>query len=673
MTLPSRFARVTVYLTLSLWLLAACSTAPVDPEPSTEAEHAEPDTKPGPDLDSLAELSPDTDRPIAELADELPDDLKRSELIRLNRAPDSAEGYTIELAKIFYLRNDPKQSTRLLSMLTYDDLEPTLQRDYALLSAKAELALFNPRGTLDWLSQRHAPLFDALPLPQQIEVILLRAQAYSLTNNPIASARERIFIHPLISSAEAQESNIEAIWQELQRAEPEALAVLRLASSAPHHTGWVDLATLYHEHLDDLPRLTRQLAHWQAENPAHPAARYLPVSLTQLTEGYTAQPEHIALILPQSGSLSDPGQAVMDGFLAGYFNAKNQGQDVPKLSFYDENSNNIRSVISEALENGADFIIGPLTRDQVYRLEAEDGLPVTALALNRTDRRVLSNPQVIQFGLAPEDEARQVARLTWQSGHRVAAQIIPNGDWGNRVSGAFNDEWQMLGGELVARETIPASDDGRQYLAQVRALLDIDQSQQRAININAVLGQAVESEPRRRRDIDFIFMPVNPDQGRQLRPLLNFQFAQDVPVFSISSLVSTSDNGRNRDLSGIQLVETPWLLRDFPEQSELRSLNPDRYQENARLYAMGLDTFNLLPRLGQLQNDPNATYAGRTGILSISEHGQIQRELTWAQFVNGQLVPVATDEAMPHEGREPLLWQTPIPEQLDTEEDGPTP
>lgn len=646
MGLPLRLFTILAFLAV-----AACSTAPVEPEVEERT-----------DPDSLAELSPDTDRPISELADELPDDLREDELIRLNRAPDSAEGYTIELAKIFYLRRDPQQSARLLSVLEFDQLDTALQRDFALLSAKIELAQFNPRGTLNWLGSEYAPLYDALPLPQQIEVVLLRAQAYSLTNSPIAAARERIFIHPLISDQDAQQSNVEAIWQELQRAEPDALAVLRLASSAPDYTGWLALAELYHSNQDDLPRLTRELAHWQDRHPRHPAARQLPDSLVQLTEGFTSQPEHLAFILPQSGSLSGPGQAIMDGFLAGYFTAKNQGQEVPKLSFYDENGSDIRTTVSEAVENGADFIIGPLSRNQVFRLEAAGELPVTAMALNRTDRRVLSNNQVIQFGLAPEDEARQVARQAWQSGHRIAAMINPAGDWGSRVSDAFSEEWGSLGGELVSQESIPEDDDGRRYLAQVKALLAIDQSEQRAINVSSVLGQSVESEPRRRKDLDFIFMPVNPDQGRQLRPLLNFQFAQDIPVYSISSLVSTSENTRDRDLNGIQLVETPWQLQEFPEQEELRALNASRYQDYARLYAMGLDTFHLLPRLGQLQSDPQATYSGRTGILRISERGQVHRELTWAQFVNGRLEPAPFDT---EPAEEDLLQLEDVPIMLD--------
>lgn len=630
MTQPLTSQIVRYLAVLCVLALAACSTPQVTETDTTERREVP---------DSLAELPLDTERPIAELADELPDDLKRSELIQLNRAPQTTEGYTLELAKIFYLRGQPAEASELLDRLTFDSLDEGMQRDFALLSAKVELARFNPQASLTWLSADYAPLYDALPLRQQLEVTLLRAQAYSLTNNPIAAARERIFIHPLLGEEDAL-SNLEAIWLELQSADPDALEALALVQTAPDYTGWLELAALYHEHQNNLPQLARQITRWQSDHPRHPASEQLPDSLVELTEGVMTQPEHIALILPQSGSLSGAGEAVADGFLAGYFSAKNQGQDVPALSFYDETEGDIRQIVRLAAEDGAEFIIGPLGRDQVFRLENDTGMPVNALALNRTDRRVLSNDQVIQFGLAPEDEARQVARQAWQSGHRIAGQIIPEGDWGGRVGDAFADEWEGLGGELVARERIPSSDDGRAYLNRVKALLAIDQSEQRTINIRSVLSGSVEAEPRRRRDLDFIFMAVNPDQGRQLRPLLNFQYAQDIQILSISSLVAIGESERDRDLNGIKLVETPWRLSNFPEQESLQALDSSRYQDHARLYALGLDAFHLLPRLGQLQSNPQASYAGRTGTLRLTDEGQIRRELSWAEFVNGRIQPI---------------------------------
>lgn len=621
----------------SLVFLAACSTTP-----STTT-----DDRPASGQDtSVADLPLDTERSIEELATELPGDYDRTTLIELDLAPIGEHAYALELAKIFYLRREPEKTARLLSTIPFNRLQASQQRDYALLAAKTELALFNSRDALSWLAGDHTHLFDTLSLPQQIEVSMLRAQAFSLANQPVAAARERIFIHPMLNPEE-QTSNIEAIWLELQYAEPEAIERLALIQTAPDYSGWLQLANLYHQHQDDLDTLMRQIARWQAMNPQHPAARQLPVSLLSLSQSLATRPQHIAIILPQSGNLGAAGEAIIDGFMAGYFAAKNEGRDVPELRFYDEASSplNMSRLIRAAIEDGADMIVGPLNRPSVDQIEELRRLPIPVLALNRTDSRIEPNEQVTQFALAPEDEARQVAQQAWQQGYRVAAVIVPEGDWGRRVAEAFRIEWREMGGETVARQEIRPRDDGFRYLAQVKELLNIDESEQRAREINALIPGNVQADPRRRRDVDLIFMAVQPEQARQLRPLLNYQYAEDLPIMSISSIVAAGDTSRNSDLNGIRFLEIPWQLNTYPQQEVLRELSPDHYERYTRLYAMGLDAYNLVPRLRYLQQDPNASYQGVTGTISLDPNGQLSRRLRWAEFIGGRVV--ATPEPEP--------------------------
>ncbi|MFC3852384.1 penicillin-binding protein activator [Salinispirillum marinum] len=618
-----------------LVLLGACSTTPSTDSATTGTAPSAPTEEA-----SVPDLPLDTERPIDELAQELPSDYEQSTLFELNLTPDSEYAYSLELAKIFYLRREPEQATRLLSTIPFNELDPSAQRDYAVVAAKSELALFNSRAALGWLTGEQAALFDGLPIPQQIELGLLRAQAYSLGNQPVAAARERIYLHPLLDP-EQRSANIEAIWLEMQFAEPAAIERLGLLNTSPDYTGWVELAGLYHQHQDDLETLMRQIARWQAQNPQHPAARQLPVSLLSLSQSVATRPDHIAVILPQSGPLSPAGEAIMDGFMAAYFSAKNEGRSVPELSFYDEASvNDVTELISQAIEDGADLIVGPLNRPAVETVEQYNFSPIPILALNRTDNRTQPNPQVIQFALAPEDEAQQAAQQAFQQGHRVAAIIVPEGDWGRRVAESFRREWRALGGEMVARQDVRPRDDGFRYLAQVKELLNIDESEQRAREINAMIPGNLQAEPRRRRDIDLIFMAVQPDQARQLRPLLNYQYAEDLPVMSISSIVATGNGQRNSDLDGVRFLEIPWQLSEHPLQDDLRALSPAQYERYARLYAMGLDAFNLVPRMRFLQQDPAASYQGVTGTITLAPNGQLNRRLRWAEFVNGRIMPL---------------------------------
>ena len=53
------------------------------------------------------------------------------------------------------------------------------------------------------------------------------------------------------------------------------------------------------------------------------------------------------------------------------------------------------------------------------------------------------------FALLPEDEARIVARRLVADGKLTGVALVPDGEWGNRVSAAFADELTHLGGAVV--------------------------------------------------------------------------------------------------------------------------------------------------------------------------------------------------------------------------------
>jgi hypothetical protein len=58
-----------------------------------------------------------------------------------------------------------------------------------------------------------------------------------------------------------------------------------------------------------------------------------------------------------------------------------------------------------------------------------------------------------------------------------------------------------------------------------------------------------------------------------------------------------------------------------------------------RLYAMGVDSFNLYPRLRQLESPSNQRVAGQTGTLALDAQRIVQRELMLAEMRNGSAEP----------------------------------
>ena len=147
----------------------------------------------------------------------------------------------------------------------------------------------------------------------------------------------------------------------------------------------------------------------------------------------------------------------------------------------------------------------------------------------------------------------------------------------------------------------------------------------------------MEFIPRRRNDIDFIFLIANPRQGRQIKPTLAFYFAGDLPVYSLPSIYDGQDNqSENNDLNGIVFADAPWMLQESEELRLEMDTNLRQVQgQLQRLRAMGVDSFRLYPRLQQFYNQGVKSMQGSTGKLSISKEQRIQRTLDLAQFENG--------------------------------------
>ena len=143
--------------------------------------------------------------------------------------------------------------------------------------------------------------------------------------------------------------------------------------------------------------------------------------------------------------------------------------------------------------------------------------------------------------------------------------------------------------------------------------------------------------PRRRKDIDFIFLISNPAQARQIKPTLAFYYAENIPVYALPSIYNGYDNPEaNLDLNGIVFVDAPWMIYNQPRNKKvLDQWLPEDQGILQRLRALGADAFSLYPQLELLDSNNLQAIKGATGELKIDNYGQIHRTLTPAVFRKG--------------------------------------
>jgi outer membrane PBP1 activator LpoA protein len=547
---------------------------------------------------------------------------------------EQAAPLRLSAANLAYTQKDFARASSILEQVPLESLSPAQQIYASTLRAELDMSSNKPKAALRALSHPSMERLAELPVEQQVRSQLVRAKALQATGQTLAAARERAFIAPLLSGASIAKNN-EAIWNLVS-----SLPLTELqASGDADLDGWLALARTT-KSAGTLEQQQAAIDAWVAQNPQHPAAQQLPQPLIELKKLSSQPLSEIALLLPLDGQLASVARALRDGFLAAHYQAQQAGQNPPNIQIFDSSRiGSMDAFYAEAQAAGVQLVIGPLEKNLVSQLSSRDQLPITTLALNYSEGNQVGPPQLFQFGLAAEDEAREVARRAWADGMRRAVALVPNGDWGDRVLAAFRQSWQAQGGTLIAAEHV---DQPVELARQIADLFQLRESEARGKRLQNTLGSPVASAPSRRRDVDFIFLAATPQQAQQIKPTLAFQYAGDVPVYATSHLFTgTYNQAQYQDLNGIMFCETPWLLNvNDPLRQQASSQWPQAGGSLGRLYAMGADAYLLAPRLNQLKTLPETRLQGLSGSLSLSPTQRVERQLPWAEFRDGQVLPL---------------------------------
>jgi outer membrane PBP1 activator LpoA protein len=344
---------------------------------------------------------------------------------------------------------------------------------------------------------------------------------------------------------------------------------------------------------------------------------------------------HVAVLLPITGRASGAAVSVRDGFMTAYYQAA--AAERPRVHIYDTGTQSVTDALTVAIRQGADLIVGPLTREEVVAAADFPGPRPPLLALNFLPAERPAPARFYQYALSPEDEARIAARRILEDHHRRGVALVPAGDWGTRVLAAFRQELQQGGGDLMTSAQFDAA--RTDYSGPITEVLRISDSMARFHRLESVVGTKLQFEPRRRGDIEFIFAPAQAPVERQLRPQLRFHFAGDIPTYATSDAFEP-DLHANDDLDGLLFPDMPWILGgELAEavRTATREAWPSGGAHRGRLFAFGFDAFRLGQALRRQGVSGNVSVDGLTGRLSIDAERRVRREMGWAQVHNGEL------------------------------------
>ncbi|SDH84096.1 penicillin-binding protein activator [Pseudomonas abietaniphila] len=547
------------------------------------------------------------------------------------KSPDQAALLRLTAADLAARQNNPGRAASILEQVQMDQLKTDKQIYANTLSAELALGRSQPKAALTALNHPSMQHLGEMPVDLQTRTHTVRARALEADGQTLAAASERVFMGPLLQG-DALTANNDAIWTLVAALPPEQLQ----STSNDDMGGWLSLARAV-KGAGTLEQQQAAIDNWKAQNPQHPAARQLPTPLAQLRDLKSVPLTKIALLLPQDGPLASVARALRDGFMAAHYQAQQAGQKPPAIEVFDSSRiTSMDAFYAQAKAAGVQMVVGPLEKPLVKQLSAHPQLPITTLALNYSDATAQGPAELFQFGLAAEDEAREVARRAWADGKRSAVAMVPKGEWGDRVLDAFRQSWQAKGGTFLGVERI---DQPVALAQQVADLFQLRNSEGRAQRLQSTTGAQMAAQPSRRQDVDFMFLAATPQQAQQIKPTMVFQYAGDVPVYATSHLFTNSgDQAMYNDLAGVRFCETPWLLNAAdPLRQQVTTQWPQAGGSLGRLYAMGIDAYRLAPRLTQLKTLPDSRIDGLSGSLAIGQGQRIERQLPWAQFVDGKV------------------------------------
>jgi outer membrane PBP1 activator LpoA protein len=556
-----------------------------------------------------------------------------------------------QLTAITYLMRGKQwsEASSQIKQLNPQTLSPVGQDRLKL--ARTQLLLVNQKAdaALRMLDTVKAP--DLLP-NAGLGYYQLRAAASELNGDVPESIKQLVWLDGLLTRSGEISANQQSIWSKLSSLPDAELQEMRQLAIKDTLGGWVELAFLVRLNQYSSASIDTTLESWHRDYTGHPARRTIIPGLQTHSLQTREMTGRIAVLLPLSGRTAKQAAAIRDGIILAH---SQNSLSSNAVMVYDTDNGPVWQKYQDAVADGADFIIGPLLKQRVSELANAGQLTIPVLALNQTDQEISLSQPLYQFGLNPEDEAGQAAQRAYLDGHQRVIALIPENAWGERLLQAFTKVWHAYGGTLLAVERYPARTVD--FTKQITRALNLDKSKQRHQSLVRLLGSKAEFEPRRRQDIDAVFIAAFPREARQIQPQLKFHRAGGLPIYATSHIYTgTPDPERDNDLNAIRFCDIPWVLGDTGDSVILRSKIAELWQNRAdhyqRLFALGIDAYRVLPRLNTLGLQSTADFNGMTGNLSLDESRRLHRRLECAIFKRGlpdslgsmpELAPVSSE------------------------------
>lgn len=430
-------------------------------------------------------------------------------------------------------------------------------------------------------------------------------------NHLIKACNDKITLLNYVN-AESQKIVCEQIVNHLKGLPAYDLVMLSTQNQEPVFKGFIEYALL--DSTSSASVKSRMLSEWLQKYPDHPLEQVASstitsastanagsnlVSMEQITDETAntnvslKEGDRLAILLPLTGRFAaNVGEPARLGILA----ALQDRNSKLKVTFYDTNRMTMPEIVSAMVQNGTNFIIGPILKPEVDALISTDiKLPSIVFNQPSTERSNL-----YYFDLGPDYEGTLAARKIAADRHISPLVIAPESTRGQRAIQGFNNTWDQSN---TKRATVC------RYNTVDTILSDLTTCPLNTADAIYMNGTSVE-----------VIKAKTALPPRTPLYLTNRSFTG---VNLSSSEVA---------LSGANMGDMPWLLTDSDLKRDLMATLPQADTQVQRIFATAYDSINLGFNLGLLLKNTNDTLHGISGDLKIGKKGLIEMSPMWVQL-----------------------------------------
>ena len=314
---------------------------------------------------------------------------------------------------------------------------------------------------------------------------------------------------------------------------------------------------------------------------------------------------HIAVMLPTSGPYAKLSQQIRNGILKNHL----QNQHKLRIDFYNSSQlDQIKSTYQQAINSGAEWVIGPLRKEAIATLA--ELKPNNVIALNQ-----VNNITAQQFSFKSPTEAQQIEKQLCQQGHKRIGILSSTSKSDAKLAEQMAVAWNKHPQNQAILKTY--SQKSPQLRKALGSVINEAQSDKRAANLKWLLGEKIYHQARTRQDLDAILLLGNTRRVAVFRPQFKF-FELQLPTYATSKITPAQLNQTkpNKDLRSVTFPTMPAAFSASDLQTPLE--------------AFGWDSLTLV--LEQQKLAPGLCLnSGKTGRLSKTGN-RFDHQFEWAQF-----------------------------------------